>query len=31
MTDKFDILINLADNATSSYFEAIALYALRCL
>lgn len=31
MTEKFDILVNLADNAASSYLSEIALFALRCL
>jgi len=31
MTEKFDILVNLADNAVSSYISEIALFALRCL
>lgn len=28
MTEKFDILVNLADNAVSSYISEIALFAL---
>lgn len=31
MTEKFDILVNLSDNAASSYISEIALFALRCL
>lgn len=31
MIEKFDILVNLADNAASSYISEIALFALRCL
>nr|DAH35824.1 MAG TPA: hypothetical protein [Caudoviricetes sp.] len=31
MNDEFDILMNIADNAASSYISEIALFALRCL
>lgn len=31
LNEKFEILMNLADNAASSYLSEIALYALRCL
>ena len=31
MPDSFEILINIADNAASSYISGIALFALRCL
>lgn len=31
MPDSFEILINIANNAASSYISEIALFALRCL
>ena len=31
MPDSFEILINIDDNAASSYISEIALFALRCL
>lgn len=31
MNEKFEILIDIADNATSSYYAEIALFALKCL
>ena len=31
MPDSFEISINIADNAASSYISEIALFALRCL